>query len=84
MSCPLAAASAVWERQSVQPAAARWLHARVVAIDQAGTYACRGVRGATTAALASDPSQHAQARAIDVSGFELSDRRTVTVMHDWR
>lgn len=79
LACPLAAALVLWERDVVAPAAARRLGARVVGIDHVGSYACRRMYGRATAAW----SEHAQARALDVTGFRLSDGRRVTVSRDW-
>jgi hypothetical protein len=79
MTCRLAAAFALWTRQSVQPAAQQVLGARVSAIDHYGTYACRRIYGRAEGR----PSQHARAAAVDVAGFRLSDGRRVTVLGDW-
>ena len=73
VTCPMAAALYLWERDVVAPAAARHLDARVARIDHAGTYACRRVSGSATGR----PSQHARANAIDVSGFLLANGRRI-------
>jgi hypothetical protein len=83
MACSLAVTFLVWERGAVEPSAERLLDARVSAVDHAGTYACRGVRGSGTASVDVAPSKHAQARAIDVTGFRLSNGETVGVGRDW-
>ncbi len=80
VSCPMAAALYLWEREVVAPAAARHLGARVTRIDHLGTYSCRRVNGGATGR----PSQHATANAIDVAAFRLSDGRRVSVLSDWR
>jgi hypothetical protein len=81
MSCQLAAALALWRRQSVEPAAEELLGASVKEIDHLGVYACRPVAGA--AGLEGRPSAHARAAAIDVAGFRLSDGRRISVQRDW-
>ena len=79
LSCPMAAALAVWEQQVVAPAAHRHLGARVNRIEHFGSYSCRRVGGGATGR----PSQHATGNAIDVGGFRLADGRRVTVRGDW-
>jgi hypothetical protein len=79
MSCPVAAALALWEWHVVQPAAQRHLGQRVAAIDHLGTYSCRRVNNRPEG----DWSEHATANAIDVAAFRLEDGRRVSVMHDW-
>ena len=79
LSCPVAAALAVWEWQVVQPAAERFLGARVVAIDHLGSYACRRISNRPTG----DWSEHARANALDVAGFRLADGRRISIVRDW-
>lgn len=79
MACELAAAVAVWRRQSVEPAAREVLGAQVRQIDHLGVYACRGVGDPATGR----PSAHARAQAIDIAGFRLSDGRRITVSRNW-
>jgi hypothetical protein len=79
VSCALAAALYVWEREIVQPAAEQHLGAQVSRIDQIGTYACRRIYGRETGRY----SEHAMANAIDVAGFRLADGRRVSVLEDW-
>ena len=43
-------------------------------------YDCRGERGGRPERL----SQHSFGRAIDISGFELDDGTTISVLRDWR
>ncbi len=80
MACDLAAAVALWRRQSVEPAARELLGAEVRQIDHLGVYACRGVGDPVTGR----PSAHARAQAIDVAGFRLANGRRITVERDWR
>ncbi|MEM8827707.1 MAG: extensin family protein [Pseudomonadota bacterium] len=77
LACPLAAALAIWERQVVQPAAARTLGSDVAAIRHFGTYSCRRIAGS------SRWSTHATARAIDIAGMRLTDGRTIDLARDW-
>jgi hypothetical protein len=79
MDCGLAATTAIWRRQSVEPAAREILGSEVRTIDQLGVYACRNVGDAETGR----PSAHARAQAIDIAGFRLSDGRRITVAKDW-
>lgn len=79
LACPLAAALTMWEWHVVQPAAARLLRARVVAVEHYGSFACRRVYGRTEGPW----SEHARAAAIDIAGFRLADGRRVTVARDW-
>jgi hypothetical protein len=51
----------------------------VSAIRHYGSFACRGMTG-----NAGRRSLHAQARALDIAGFQLADGRTVTVLAGWR
>ncbi len=60
VTCPLAVALDLWQRDAVRPAAGR---RRVTAIEHYGTYSCRAVAGSTR------QSQHATANAIDIAGF---------------
>ena len=79
MSCPVAAALALWEWHVVQPAAQRHLGQRVAAVEHLGTYSCRRINGRAEG----DWSEHATANAIDVASFRLADGRRVSVLTDW-
>lgn len=79
-SCPLAAALNVWERHILQPLASKHLGAEVSRIETYGTFSCRRMYGRKSGSY----SEHARANAIDISGFRLSDGRTVSVLNDWR
>jgi hypothetical protein len=80
MTCRVALAFAVWDRQVLQPAARETLGARAVAVEHYGTYACRRQYGAATGRV----SEHATANAFDVAGVRLTDGRRVTVASDYR
>jgi hypothetical protein len=79
LSCPVAAALAIWETQVVQPAAERHLQTQVTRVDHFGSYSCRRLYGRSTG----DWSEHARANAIDVAGFRFADGRRLTVIGDW-
>jgi hypothetical protein len=80
LACPEALAYALWVRHTVQPAARAELGASVAAVEHYGSYACRNVYGRA----AGRPSEHARAKALDVSGFRLADGRRITVAADTR
>jgi len=79
VSCPVAAALAMWEWNVVQPAAQRHFGARVTRIDHLGSYSCRRIYGRS----AGDWSEHATADAVDIAGFRLSNGERVSVLADW-
>lgn len=79
ISCPLAAALYVWEREVLAPAAQRYLQQRVTRIEVAGSYACRRIYGQRTGRI----SEHARANAIDITGFTLDDGRVLSVERGW-
>lgn len=79
LTCPMAAALYLWERDVVGPAAVKYLSSRLVRIDHMGTYSCRRRQGGSS----NRPSEHATANAIDISGFRLEDGRRITVLGHW-
>lgn len=79
VSCPVAAALAMWEWNVVAPAARRHFDARVTAIDHFGSYSCRRMYNRDAGSW----SEHATANAIDIAGFRLSDGTRITVVGDW-
>lgn len=79
ITCPLAAALYVWEREIVAPAAQKHFGADVNRIEVMGTYQCRRVYGRRTGAV----SNHALGAAIDIGGFRLADGRIVSVLRHW-
>ncbi|MET0545494.1 MAG: extensin family protein [Caulobacterales bacterium] len=80
VSCPMASALAVWERQIVAPAAARYLRSPVVKVDIMGSYACRTRNSKPGAPM----SEHATGNAADIGGFQLRDGTKIVVEQDWR
>lgn len=79
VSCPVAAALLVWERDIVQAAARRHLGAPVTAIDHFGSYSCRRLYGRSEG----DWSEHSTADAVDIAGFRLANGTRVSVKTDW-
>lgn len=79
VTCPMAAAWVLFERNTLQPEARRHLGSEVSAIRHLGTYACRNVNHAEHGRR----SQHATANAIDIAAFVLRDGREVRLVRDW-
>lgn len=82
LTCPMAAALAMWLTHEVQPAAEELLGSKVVGLKHMGTYACRNIVGSK--ALKPFRSQHASANAIDVAAFQLADGRTLALLKNWK
>lgn len=82
LSCPAAAAFAIWVINEVQPAAREHLKQSVAGISHFGSYACRNMRNGSRFG-SKRRSEHATADAIDVSAFKLEDGTTVSVLRDW-
>lgn len=79
ISCPVAAALAVWEWNVVRPAARRHLGRRIAAIEHFGSYSCRRLYGRDSGSW----SEHATADAIDIAAFQLEGGGRVSVVNDW-
>ena len=79
MQCQVAASIALWEWHVVQPAARRHMKTSVAGYDQLGAYNCRRMYGRPDGAW----SEHANANAIDISGFTFADGRRVNLKADW-
>lgn len=79
VSCPVAAALAMWEWNVVQPAAQKHFGAQVAAIEHLGSYSCRRMYGRSAGGW----SEHATADALDVAGFRLADGTRIRVLGDW-
>lgn len=77
LSCPVAAALALWDRDIVQPAALKHFGSAVAAIDHLGSYSCRTIAGSAR------QSEHAAANAIDIAGFRLENGTKITIAADW-
>jgi hypothetical protein len=78
-SCPLALALQRHADTRIQPAAQRLLGSDITRIEHVGSFACRRIRGRPNGPL----SQHAYARALDITGFVLTDGRLITLAADW-
>lgn len=78
-SCPLALRSALFVEQQAKPLTETWMKRRLTRIEHLGSYACRNIYHRPDARL----SEHASAEALDVSGFQLSDGRKITVLRGW-
>jgi hypothetical protein len=79
VACPVAAAMAAWQWNSVQPASRALFGQRVAAIEHFGSYSCRRLYNRDAGAW----SEHATADAVDVAGFVLADGRRISVVADW-
>jgi len=77
-TCGLAAAL-VWYQAALQRAAMAEMHARLMRVDQLGTFACRNVNSEAVGPR----SQHATANAIDIAGFAFANGRSATVAQDY-
>lgn len=77
-TCPLIAAISLWEKHVLAPAATEHLSSSISRIEHYGIFSCRNVRGSSTRR-----SQHAEANAIDISGFTLSNNSLISVRKDW-
>lgn len=78
-SCPLALRSALFVEQQAKPLTETWMKRRLTRIEHLGSYACRNIYHRPDARR----SEHASAEALDVSGFQLSDGRKITVLRGW-
>ncbi len=81
LTCPMAAALALWLEHEVQPIAEALFGKKVASIVQMGTYSCRNIIGSKT--LSNMRSEHAKANAIDIGGFVLADGRRITLLRHW-
>lgn len=82
LTCEAAVALAMWVQNEVQPLAREILGQRVRSLLTFGSYSCRNVVGDHGSGLIR--SQHATANAIDISGFVLTNGRTVSIRTQWR
>jgi len=77
MTCDTAQALNTWVDEGLQPAFRR--RNKVVSLRVAAHYTCRTRNNRPGARI----SEHGKGRAIDISGFTLSDGETVTVAQGW-
>ena len=78
-NCAVAAALALWEWHVVQRAAQRHFGREVATIEHFGSYSCRRLYGRGEGRW----SEHANANAVDIAGFTLSDGTRINVLRDW-
>jgi len=78
MQCPLAIGSYIWIRELDQ-LAQTILGSDLSKIHHVGTYSCRRQNGNNSG----EWSEHAFANAWDITGFELTDGRVISVQKDW-
>lgn len=81
LSCPVAAALAMWMAHDVQPLARDLLGQPVTAIQHMGSFACRNIVG--NKLLKGMRSEHATANAIDIAGFTLANGQYIGVLKTW-
>jgi hypothetical protein len=81
MTCPVAAAMALWVAYDVQPLARRIFGQEVVEIDNMGVYSCRRIIGSRF--WKNRMSEHATANAVDIGAFKLADGTEISVLNDW-
>ena len=79
LTCSMATRLTEFEKDHLQPTAQAVLGAKVKRLKHIGTYNCRSMRQYSGVL-----SQHAFANAIDVSGFELTNGKTINVAKDWK
>ncbi len=79
LDCETARTTADWLADA-SDAAEETLGAKLSKITVAASYACRRRNSRAAGPL----SSHAHGRAIDISAFDLTDGRRVTVKRDWR
>ncbi|MGB7372392.1 extensin family protein [Erythrobacter sp.] len=75
--CALARTFSDWARFGVDRAARQMLGSGLSRVETMGSYSCRNIAGSNRR------SAHAEAAAIDVSGFVLEDGRRITLAGDW-
>lgn len=79
ITCPLAVAWVMFERQQLQPLAQQHLDSALVRVDHFGSFACRNIYHREGARR----SQHATADAFDVAVFRFENGQQVSVLNHW-
>jgi len=79
VTCPVAVAWVMYERQQLQPLAASLLGSRLQQVEHFGSFACRNIYHRADARR----SQHALANAFDVAAFRMADGTRISVLKDW-
>jgi hypothetical protein len=77
LDCDTARALRIWVTKKVKPAFRR---DKVVALEVAAHYACRGRNNQKDARI----SEHGRGKAIDIASFNLASGATVTVLDDYK
>jgi len=78
MQCPLSLGNYIWANE-IDRLAQKHFGQSLTKIFHAGTYSCRRQRGNGSGAW----SEHAFANAFDITGFELSEGRVISVLKHW-
>lgn len=79
VTCPLAVAWVMFERQQIQPLAQQHMGSSVTRIDHFGSFACRNIYNRDNGRR----SQHATANALDIATFRLEDGEQISVLRHW-
>ena len=79
MQCPLSIGSYIWMRE-LDDLAQKHLGSDILNIHHFGTYSCRRQNGNSSG----EWSEHAFANAWDITAFELSDGRMISIQKDWQ
>jgi len=79
MQCPLSVGTYMWLRE-INGLAEKHLGGELKKIHHVGTYSCRRQNGNNSGQW----SEHAYANAWDITGFELTDGRIISVLNDWK
>jgi len=79
LTCPVAAALAMWTVHDLQPSAEAELGSPIERIEHLGTYSCRRIGGGE----GGNWSEHATGNAVDIAAFVLADGTRVSVLNDW-
>lgn len=80
LRCPMVNSVDDWVKNSISPAAARYLGTSVRQLSVAASYGCRPRNSISGAKL----SEHGLANALDISAFLLADGRKITVKRGWK
>ena len=78
-TCAVQAATEMWLRDTVRPAAVRLFDSELTRIETFGSYSCRRLYGRSEGRW----SEHATGNAIDVAAFVLADGSRISVLSDW-
>ena len=79
--CAIALRLAMWERHTLQPAAAAFMGTTLTGMDHFGSYSCRRLR--SPSGTSDRMSTHATADAVDVAGFRFADGQRVNLLSGW-